>query len=82
MNALSSVLSVCDQNLVPELCLEHLEEGLVYCQSLCPSLRFILLISFSLICWKCSLQWSFFLNGMFLCSYLIPIIAVHNGPVV
>lgn len=55
----------------------------VLCQSfaLSPSLHFILLISlaFSLACWKCSLQLSLLLNRAFLCSYLIPIIAVHNS---
>lgn len=79
MNALSSVLPICDETPEPELSLEHSEERVVYCQSFCPSPHLIFLISFSLARWKCSLQMSLFLNGVFLCSYLIPIIAVDSG---
>lgn len=55
MNVLTSVLPVCDQNPVTELCLEHLEEPVVYCPSFCPSLHLIFLIFFSLACWERSL---------------------------
>lgn len=69
---LGLVLPAWDQNLVPELCFYHSEKCVV------PFSLSSFLISFSLACWKRSLQLSV-LNRMFLCSYLIQIMAAHNS---